>query len=930
MRLRRPSLTTALVALFLPLVLGTGLLVSALGVRRTEQVLSSASTQTLQALVGELRARIGRAIDPAKAVLELERIEDLADDRSFAQRLVLVPRFAEALANTPAYSAYLVADRGGGLFLVARASGPQGPVIPGLPQGAALVVQGIVPGQPLGRRLVFDAALRPLSDQPVPLPPGFSLQERPWVRLAQGAKGPVLAPVHRFSFGGQMGVTLSLPTADGGAVGAALPLGDLGDLLRRDRITPGTQLAIVTPKGAVVATPAMQGMGLLRQDSRGEVVMPTLADLGMPALAALAPQLQAAVRHPDAVERAPGFSRFRVGGERWRGAVVALPSPLKGGSTFLLMATPERELLADARRLAREGGAATLLVLLLTVPVVVLLARRLSASLRRLARQAEAIQAFDFQKESAGRSRIAEVDGLALTFEGMRSAIRRFLDMSALLAAEDDVDRLLEQLLEESVQASGARGGTLVMPPDRRLERGELNGAAGDGSAEPLVLPLLSRRGEALGELVLQFDSPPAAAQVAFCQALSGNAAVALETRSLITAQKALFEAFIQLIAGAIDAKSPYTGGHCARVPELAKLLASAACEAQSGPYAAFALSEHDWEALHLASWLHDCGKVTTPEYVVDKATKLETLHDRIHEVRMRFELLKATAETDTWRAIAGGGDRQALQAELEAAWAELDAEFAFVAECNLGGEFMAPERIARLQAIAARRWRRTLDDRAGVSAEELRRRQQEPAQPLPVWEPLLADQPHHRIERLPQQRLPADNPWGITMAEPELLYDRGELHNLSISRGTLNAEERYKINEHIIQTIRMLAALPFPAHLAAVPEIAGGHHETTDGRGYPRGLTAEQMSPLARMMAIADVFEALTAADRPYKSGKPLSVALDILVTMAAERHLDAELLELFLEAGVWRTYAERFLAPDQRDRVDLAGLLARLKATG
>ena len=441
-------------------------------------------------------------------------------------------------------------------------------------------------------------------------------------------------------------------------------------------------------------------------------------------------------------------------------------------------------------------------------------------------------------------------------------------------------------------------------------------------------LPLLSRRGETLGELVLHFETPPEPARVAFCQALSGNAAVALETRSLIAAQKSLFKAFIQLLADAVDAKSPYTGGHCARVPELAQLLATAACEARSGPYAGFQLSENDFEVLHLASWLHDCGKVTTPEYVVDKATKLETIYDRIHEVRMRFELLKSAAETDAWRAIAAGDDRQALQAELERIWAELDAEFAFVAECNLGGEFMAPERIERLQAIASRQWRRTLDDRAGVSAEELHRRQQEPQQPLPVGEPLLADRLHHRIERLPQQQLDADNPWGITMAEPELLYNRGELHNLAISRGTLSGEERYKINEHIIQTIRMLASLPFPAHLAAVPEIAGGHHETTDGRGYPRGLTADQMSPLARMMAIADVFEAITAADRPYKSGKPLSVALAILVTMACERHLYRELVELFLEAGVWRSYAERFLAAEQCDAVDLEALLARLRA--
>jgi len=928
--LPRLSLTTALVALFLPLVCATGLLVSALGVRRTEQVLSSASEQTLQALVGELRAQLGLALDPAKAVLELERIEDLAGDRSFAQRLVLLPRFAEALAYTPAYAAYLVADRGGRFFLVARLRGRQGLMLPGLPPAAALLVQGMDPGQRQGRRLVFDARLRQLSAEQVPLPAGFVLQNRPWVRLAQAAKGPVLAPVHRFSFSGKMGVTLSMATADGGAVGVVLPLSNLGELLRDYKITPGTQLAIVTPRGSVVATAGMTGMGLLSLDPRGEVVMPTLSHLGMPALAALAPQLQAAVAHPDAADRAPGFSRFRAGGQMWRGAVVGLPSPIKGAGTFLLMAMPERELLAESRHLAQEGGAATLLVLLLTVPVVLLLSRRLSTSLRRLARQAQAIRAFQLEGEPGGRSRIVEVDELALTFDAMRGTIRRFLDISSLLAAEDDVDRLLERLLEESLQASDARGASLVMPPDRRLERGELVGATAGGVGEQLHLPLLSRRDEPLGELVLHFETPPEPAQVAFCQALSGSAAVALETRSLIAAQKALFEAFIQLIADAIDAKSPYTGGHCARVPELAKLLAAAACEARSGPYAAFALSEQDWEALHLASWLHDCGKVTTPEYVVDKATKLETIYDRIHEVRMRFELLKATAETDAWRAIAAGGDRQALLAALERLWAELDAEFAFVAECNLGGEFMAPERIDRLQAIASRQWRRTLDDSAGVSAEELRRRQREPQQPLPVGEPLLADRLHHCIERLPQQRLPADNPWGITMAEPELLYNRGELHNLAISRGTLSSEERYKINEHIIQTIRMLASLPFPAHLAAVPEIAGGHHETTDGRGYPRGLTADQMSPLARMMAIADVFEALTAADRPYKSGKPLSVALPILVTMAGERHLDSELLELFLEAGVWRSYAERFLAAEQCDAVDLEALLARLRAPG
>ena len=152
---------------------------------------------------------------------------------------------------------------------------------------------------------------------------------------------------------------------------------------------------------------------------------------------------------------------------------------------------------------------------------------------------------------------------------------------------------------------------------------------------------------------------------LAFVENLSGVAAIAIETRRLIAEQKALLEAFIQLIAAAIDAKSPYTGGHCQRVPELTKLLAQAACDAREGPFRDFALDADEWEAVHIASWLHDCGKVTTPEYVVDKATKLETICDRIHEIRMRFEVLKRDAEIAYWKGRAEGGDPETLRAAL-------------------------------------------------------------------------------------------------------------------------------------------------------------------------------------------------------------------------------------------------------------------------
>jgi HD-GYP domain-containing protein (c-di-GMP phosphodiesterase class II) len=360
-------------------------------------------------------------------------------------------------------------------------------------------------------------------------------------------------------------------------------------------------------------------------------------------------------------------------------------------------------------------------------------------------------------------------------------------------------------------------------------------------------------------------------------------------------------------------------------VPEITKMLAAAAVEAKDGPFKDFQLDEGQWETVHVAAWLHDCGKVTTPEFVVDKATKLETIYDRIHEVRMRFEVLKRDVELSYWEQLAAGGDATALAAERDAALAQLDDDFVFVAECNQGGEFMAPDRIERLQAIAARTWRRTLDDRLGVSTEELLRKQLQPAVPVPVLEPLLADKPEHRIERpAGSSAIEADNPYGFKVDAPELLYNRGEVYNLSVARGTLSAEERFKINEHIIQTIRMLSALPFPRHMSQVAEIAGGHHETMIGTGYPKRLKREEMSEVARMMAIADIFEALTAVDRPYKKGKTLSQALKIMTFMKKDQHIDPDLFALFIRSGVYKRYAEKYLKPDQIDDVDEEAVLA------
>ena len=441
-----------------------------------------------------------------------------------------------------------------------------------------------------------------------------------------------------------------------------------------------------------------------------------------------------------------------------------------------------------------------------------------------------------------------------------------------------------------------------------------------------VAIPLRDRTRQTVG--ILALFSPgaviPSPERLAFAEALSGTAAVAIETQRLLEARKALLDAFIRLVAGAIDAKSPYTGGHCQRVPELTFMLAEAACAAKDGPFKDFELSDEQWEALHIAGWLHDCGKVTTPEYVVDKATKLETIYDRIHEIRMRFEVLKRDAQIDCWKGIAAGGDGEALRAELDRQLAALDEEFAFVAGCNEGGEFMDPKKVERLRQIGARTWLRTLDDRLGLSHDEKARKDRARPAALPAVERLLDDKPEHIIPRTDTDLMPADNPWGFQLEVPEHKHNRGELYNLAIARGTLTAEERYIINHHIVQTIIMLSQLPFPSHLKTVPAIAGGHHEKMDGTGYPKRLKREEMPLTARMMAIADIFEALTAADRPYKKGKTVSEALKIMSFMKRDQHIDPQLFELFLTSGAYRRYAERFLRPEQVDEVDIAQYLS------
>jgi hypothetical protein len=322
----------------------------------------------------------------------------------------------------------------------------------------------------------------------------------------------------------------------------------------------------------------------------------------------------------------------------------------------------------------------------------------------------------------------------------------------------------------------------------------------------------------------------------------------------------------------AIDDKSPYTGGHCQRVPMLTMMLAEAASECRVGPLKSFTMSDRDRYELKIAGLLHDCGKVTTPVHVVDKATKLQTIFDRIALLDTRFEVVKRDTEIAVLRERLKALDKNALddglRADIDARLGALEDDREFLRRANIGGEAMRDEDVSRIQEISRRHaWRNPEGKRTDFLSEE-------------------------------------------------------ELGNLTIRYGTLTPDERQIINHHIEVTIQMLEALPWPKHLKRVPEYAGGHHERMDGKGYPRGLTREQMSIQARCMGIADIFEALTAKDRPYKKGKTLTESLEILGRMKLGGHIDPDLFDVFMWEKVYEKYARQFLDPDQIDEVDAAAI--------
>jgi HAMP domain-containing protein len=650
-RLRFP-LHIHISTLFLMLILIVGGIIGGLGYTISRGILESSA--------GELSDRIGREaarefagiLSPAEMATRLMSLDGITQADSLEARLASLGFMREALNNAGEVSGFYVGYGNGDFFLMRRLWQESERETFAAPAGTAYVVQSIehrrIPARSL--YIFFDASLKELRrDERPEFAASYDPRSRDWYKAAMAAPGQIKTPPYLFFTTRKVGITIANRSPRGDAVvGADIRLETLGRSLARQKVTPGTIIVLANQDGATIAFEDPLKSVTWPDGPQGKPALARVDQLGIPAFAGLSGILgrleTGAAR--DLLQEADN--------DTWR--ISIRPIQLEGlrKPLFLVTAIPDSELMAAAHQLRQQSLLAMVLVILLSVPVTWVLARLISKPLRKLSGEVEAIRHFEFSQPIEVESPVLEVGDLAATMDGMKRTIRRFMEISMAVAAENNFDRLLPRLLTETLSAADAGAGLLFLRDEDRL----------------ILASALLANGESLPASSEPID--PAR----FIEALSGSAAVSLETKELIRAQKRLFEGFIQLIAGAIDAKSPYTGGHCARVPELTKMLARAACDETSGPYGNFQLDDEAWEAVHVAAWLHDCGKVTTPEYVVDKATKLETLYDRIHEIRTRFEVLKRDAEIACLKAIAAGGSPQAAEAALAGTLRQLDDDY--------------------------------------------------------------------------------------------------------------------------------------------------------------------------------------------------------------------------------------------------------------
>ena len=971
---KKYPLQIAISSLFIIITVVLGFILSLQGFNKMSEIMLDSADNFYQQITQELSLDFKATYGSIAGGLRQFRLSPLIHNKTFKQRIANLPAFQAVLESDASVFAVGIGYENGDYLGVSWVDSDYVREKYDAPDAASYIVlykkgDSSEPGF-LPERLYtiyFDKDLKELaraySDEST-----FDPRTRSWYQQASDV--PSATKPYLFYESKIVGLSAMSKTSEPGVVVVFnITLKNLSKTISKYQLSTRSEVVLINAEGQTFAYKHQDKIVVKHVSSKQEqkLQLANLTQLDSGVLAYVSKFIEAKEQDLS----------FDYDDQHWIGStrIVAKPG---GVDLYALMLSPVNELLVNAITIRNQLVVIALIVLLIFIPVIWYTAEKIARPLYVLSGEAVAISRFDFEETIKKSSFIKEVVELDAAMDLMKSTINKFIGLINSLAGEQDLDALLKSITKETMLISKSDMGLIYLMDEQddllkadfmctqsgdvvsaadlpSLKLSEVEALFDDAGGlknksriirlnkqdqnklSPLlkivnkeeltaiILPLQNRNNEIIGLLCLIYyeaESIESVSNIEFVEALSGFAAVTLESRQLLNMQEALLHSFIKLIAGAIDAKSPYTAGHCQRVPEITLMLAKAACASNDEKFSQFDLDDKEWEELSIACWLHDCGKVTTPEYVVDKATKLETIYDRIHEVRTRFEILKRDAEISCWQQIANGGDKVMLLDNLAKQCQQFDDDFAFVAECNVGGEFMAEDKIEKLQAIAEKTWWRTLDDNLGLSWEERNRKGM--CVELPVEEKLLSDKPEHLIARHESDKMPDDNQWGFKVDTPEHKYNRGELYNLSVRRGTLSEEERYMINAHMIQTVIMLNNLPYPKSLRNVPLIAGSHHETMDGKGYPKGLVMSEQPLTARMMVIADIFEALTASDRPYKKAKTLSESLRILSFMRNDKHVDAELFDLFLTGGIYLEYAEKFLSAEQIDAVNIDDYLS------
>ncbi|MFV1993418.1 MAG: HD domain-containing phosphohydrolase, partial [Acidiferrobacterales bacterium] len=850
--------------LFIAIVAILGIILSWQSYNKTSEIMLSNARDIYARITQELIYDFKATYGPIKGGLRQIRLSPVTRAKTFQKRVAFLPDFLAVLESNPSVFITSIAYENGDYFAVTDTSSDYVKQHYSVPEDSEFMVLYFKkiksePGFKSGKlySVFYDKNLNELS-RSAGKDTQFDPRTRPWYQ--QATDQPRATKPYIFYDTDIVGLTAAIKTGQPGVIIAfALTLETLSNTIAKYQVTPSSEVVLINAEGQTFAYKDQRKIFIKNNSAtpgKNNLQLANLTQLGSGVLKHISKGIEA---------KEQNFN-FEYNGQQWIGSarIVAKPG---GTDLFALILTPVDELLLDAAAIRWQLILTAIIVLLIFIPVIWLTAKKISNPMNTLAKEAKAISHFDFKEKPRQHSYIKEVNKLASAMEMMKTTINKFINLINSLAGEQDLDALIKSIATETMLISQSDGVLVYLMDDKddtlkadflsdkksqsvttesmpkltlaeatellpqkdkhksrviklnKKSRNKLSPLLDVLSQDVLtciILPLQNRNNEIIGLLCLvyeQYETKHQVSNIEFVEALSGFAAVTLESRQLFNMQEALLDSFIKLIAGAIDAKSPYTGGHCQRVPEITMMLAKAACDSTDDKFREFQLDTKQWQELGIACWLHDCGKVTTPEFVVDKATKLETIYDRIHEVRTRFEVLKRDAEINCWQKIAEGGDKDMLLAELKRETKIIDDDFLFVAECNIGGEFMDDKKIERLNKISQRTWMRTLDDTAGVSWEELDRKENNDTS-LPVAEKILANKAEHLIKRHENDKMPQDNPWGFDVDTPEYKYNRGELYNLSVQRGTLSEEERYMINSHMIQTIVMLNNLPYPKHL--------------------------------------------------------------------------------------------------------------------